>query len=204
MFVAVLSCIVLVGFAVIFVDRPASNWAHDYLGGPKIFNRFAHVFDPLPVGATLGLAGAAIAAGFGGWKPGEKGRTLISACLAVLISEEIKEQLKQLFGRPWPEKWNSGSASWIGDHAYGFHFFHGGNGWESFPSGHATQMASLAAVIWLRLPRFRWLGVAITSFVAVALWILNYHFVGDIIAGVFLGAACGIGVVAIVCRPHLT
>lgn len=150
----------------------------------------------------LGLTVVAIAIVFGGWKPGEGGRTLISTCLAVLVSEEIKEQLKHFFGRPWPEAWASSNPSWISNHTNGFNLFHGGIGWESFPSGHTAQVTALAAVIWLRLPRFRWLGVSIAALVAVALWATNYHFVGDIIAGAFLGAACGIGMVAVVCRKN--
>jgi len=198
--VATLSCIFLVVFAIIFVDRPASTWSHEHLGRPAIFNRLTHYVDPLPIIAALGAAGAAIAAVFWSWKPGERGKTLISGCLALLVSEEIKDQLKYSFGRPWPQTWTSNNPSWIADHAYGFHPFHGGDGWESFPSGHTAQMAAIAAVIWMRVPRFRWIGVALTAVVAITLWTSNYHFVGDIIAGAFLGTACGIGMVAVVCR----
>jgi membrane-associated phospholipid phosphatase len=195
-----MSCLVLVGAAILFVDRPASTWSHDHLGRPAIFNRLTQYTDPLTAVAALTLAGAAVRSVFFGWKSGECGRTLISACLAVLVAEEIKDQLKYFFGRPWPEAWTSDNPSWIANHAYGFQLFHGGSGWESFPSGHTAQMSALAAVIWLRLPRIRWLGVAMTVIVAFALWASNYHFVGDIIAGAFLGAACGIGMVAVVCR----
>ncbi len=206
---ALLSCLFLVGFSILFVDRPASTWSHEHFGRPAIIGRFAYLFDPLPIAATLGVTGAAVAAAFGGWKPGAFGRTLISACLAILVSEEIKEQLKYFFGRPWPDKWKPGNPSWISDHAYGFHLFHGGYGWESFPSGHMAQMAALAAVIWLCTPRIRWLGVSVASLVAIVLWTSNYHFIGDIIAGAFLGIGCRVSMVAVVCstavssRPNL-
>jgi membrane-associated phospholipid phosphatase len=163
--------------------------------------RATHIVDPLRLMATLGLAGAAFAAVFRGWRPGERGRTLIAGGLAILVSAEFKELLKYLFGRTWPETWIANNPSWITNQAYGFHLLHGGEGWSSFPSGHTTLMASLAAVIWLRLPRLRWLAVTLVAVVALGLWGSDYHFVGDIIAGAFLGSACGVGLVAVVCRP---
>ena len=111
-----------------------------------------------------------------------------------------------LFGRPWPEAWTSRTPSWIGNHAYGFHFLHGSSALGSFPSGHMAQAAAIAAVVWLRMPRIRWLGVVLATLVAAALWGADYHFVADIIAGAFLGATCGTFVVAVVCgkQAHQT
>jgi hypothetical protein len=40
------------------------------------------------------------------------------------------------FGRTWPESWLGDNPSWIRDDVFGFFPFHGGRGWESFPSGH--------------------------------------------------------------------
>jgi hypothetical protein len=34
--------------------------------------------------------------------------------------------------------------------------------------------------------------------VAVGLWGSDYHFIGDIIAGAYLGVACGVGMVGVV------
>jgi membrane-associated phospholipid phosphatase len=198
---AVLACVSVVVFAIAFIDRPASSWAHAHLCRPAFLNRVTHAEDPLPLAATLGIVGSAIAAVIRGRRPGEKSQTVIAASVAVLVASEIKDQLKNFFGRPWPESWTSENPSWISTHASGFQFFHGGRGWESFPSGHMAQMAALAAVIWLRLPRFRWLGVALTCLVAITLWAADYHFVGDIIAGACLGTACGIGMVSVACRP---
>jgi membrane-associated phospholipid phosphatase len=198
--VALLSCVILTAFAVICVDRPASTWAHEHFNHVAALDWLTHIVDPLRTAALLGVAGAGFASVFRGWRPGEAGRTLIAGSLAILVSFEIKEQLKHLVGRTWPETWTENNPSWIGDHAFGFHLLHGGTGWESFPSGHTTQMAALAAVIWLRLPRFRWVGVTLVVLVAFGLWGSDYHFVGDIVAGAFLGSACGVGLVAFVCR----
>jgi len=197
---ALASCVLLVALSILFVDRPASTWSHEHLGRPELVNRITHLADPLPIGATLGLAGVAIAVAFCGKQPGRHSQTLIAASLAIIVAAGIKEQLKFLFGRPWPETWTSSNPSWISDHAFGFHFAHGGTGWESFPSGHMAEVAALAAVVWLRMPRIRWLSIAMAALVAAALWCTDYHFVGDIVAGAFLGVACGIGMVAVACR----
>jgi membrane-associated phospholipid phosphatase len=199
--VALVACLLLVGLSILFVDRGASIWAHEHSRGSTILDLLTHIVDPLRAAAVVSLAGIGFAAALCRWKPGERGRTLIAASLAILVSFEIKEKLKYFFGRSWPETWTENNPSWILDHAYGFHLFHGGSGWESFPSGHTTQMAALAAVIWLRLPRLRWVGVGLVTLVAVGLWGSDYHFVGDIIAGAFLGVACGAGMVALICQP---
>ena len=199
--IALFSCLFLVGFAVLFVDRAASTWSYEHFHRAAVFDWLTHIVDPLRLAAVLGLAGAGFAAVFCGWRPAEHGRTLIAASLAILVSVEIKELLKHLFGRTWPETWIANNPSWIGNHAYGFHLLHNGTGWESFPSGHMTQIVALATVIWLRLPRVRWLGVTLGTLVAIGLWGSDYHFVGDIVAGAFLGAACGIGMVALIRQP---
>jgi membrane-associated phospholipid phosphatase len=194
--------IAIVAVSIRYLDEPAATWSHEHLHRPPIFNRFARYADPLPVVAALGLAGIGLAAAFGHWKSTSFGRTLVAGCIAVLVGESIKEQLKYFFGRPWPEGWPSDNPTWIGTHSAAFQYFHGGTGWESFPSGHTAQMAAIATVVWIRLPRVRWLGVATATLVAFALWFANYHFIGDILAGAFLGIACGKGVVAVVCAPR--
>lgn len=197
---ALIACILLLAFSVLFVDRAASTWSHEHLRRAAFLDALTHIVDPLRFAATLALCVGALAAIFTNWKPAENGKTVMAASLAVLVSAEIKELLKHFFGRTWPETWVGHNPSWIVDGSYGFHLLHGGAGWESFPSGHTTQMAALAAVIWLRVPKMRWLGVALVSLVAIGLWVSDYHFVGDILAGAFLGTACGVGMVGLTCR----
>jgi membrane-associated phospholipid phosphatase len=55
-------------------------------------------------------------------------------------------------------------------------------------------MAAFMAVLWLRVPRLRWLWTTLVSLVALGLFGADYHFVGDIIAGAYLGVACAVGV----------
>ena len=192
---ALLSCAVLVGLAIAFVDRPAATWSHATLHQFALFPWLTHLADPtLPVAAVV-LAGAGLAVLFGRPLP-PWFRTLLACSLATVIAFVIKDQLKFVCGRLWPETWTNGNPSWIGNGAYGFFPFHGGDGWESFPSGHTTRITAFMAVLWLRVPRLRWLWSSLVGLVALGLFGADFHFVGDIIAGAYLGAAGAAGVVA--------
>ena len=190
-----LSCVLLVGLSIAFVDRPLATWLHESLHGDRVFVWLSQIVDPVLPGSALGLLIAAVAA-MSGWRPGRLGRTLIAACMAALLAYAIKDQAKYAFGRLWPETWVDNNPSWIGGGAYGFSPFHGGAGWSSFPSGHMTGIAALMSVIWQRAPKWRWLSVLLIVAVAVGLLGADYHFLGDLIAGTYLGVACAVGVLA--------
>ncbi len=191
--------LVAVLLAVLFVDRPASTWSHAHLRGIPVFDDLTHIVDGVRWAAPAGLLLAGLAA-CAGWRPGSRGMTLVATCLAVAVAYEAKECLKRAFGRTWPETWVARNPSWIQDGAYGFHPFHGQEGWYSFPSGHMTVMAAMAAVLWHRVPSLRWAWVTIAGLVAVGLFGADYHFVGDMLAGTFLGIASASATLALLFR----
>ena len=188
-----LSCPVLVGLSVALVDRAAADFSHlEFAGRDQIFIDLTHIADPLLPAAALGLLVSAIA-GCLGWRWSMAGRIGLAVCLAVAIAYLFREELKYAFGRLWPETWVQNNPSWIKDGAYGFFPFHGGTGWSSFPSGHMTIVSAPAAALWAALPRWRLVVAIPVIAVAVGLYGADYHFVGDMIAGTYLGAACGVG-----------
>jgi membrane-associated phospholipid phosphatase len=194
---AFIACVVLSTLSIGFVDRAVSTWSHATLGTPAPFVWLTHIIDPIVPASSLGLIGFGIAACFG-WRPGPVGRALIAVCVAALIATIFKQELKFLFGRTWPETWTANNPSWIKNGVYRFEPLHGGKGWESFPSGHMTTITAPCTVLWMLVPRiWRWLWAALIAAVAIGLVGSDFHFVGDMIAGTFLGAACGIGAVAI-------
>jgi membrane-associated phospholipid phosphatase len=194
---AFIACLVLTVLSIAFVDRAVSTWSHATLGQAAPFVWLTHIIDPFVPAASLGLAAISIAAVFG-WRPGPFGRTLIALCIAVLIATILKEELKFLFGRTWPETWVANNPSWIKDGVYRFEPLHGGRGWASFPSGHMTIITAPCTVLWLLAPRaWRWLWAALILAVAIGLVGADFHFVGDMIAGTFLGWTCGVGAVAL-------
>jgi membrane-associated phospholipid phosphatase len=194
---AVLSAVILIGLSIAFVDRPASTWAHATLRHDAVSIGLTWLVDPVLSAATVGLAAAGVAAVFG-WRPQSRGKTLIACCLAAVIGFVMKDALKFVFGRTWPETWIDNNPSWIGNGAYGFHFFHGGRGWGSFPSGHMTMITAPMAALWQRARGWRWLWAVPVLSVAIGLFGADYHFISDMIAGVYLGVACAAGAVALV------
>jgi membrane-associated phospholipid phosphatase len=195
-FGAFIACVVLSALSILFVDRAVSTWAHT-LNRPAPLEWLTHIIDPFVPAASIGLAAIAIAAMFG-WRPGPFGRAVIALCISVLIATVLKEELKFLFGRTWPETWVANNPSWISDGVYRFEPLHGGRGWASMPSGHMALIAAPCTVLCILAPRI-WRSLWATLILAVAVGLLasDYHFVGDMIAGTFVGWACGLGAVGL-------
>ncbi len=187
--------LLLIAFAFVCLDRAVSTWSHDTLHRPHFFELLTHVVDPTIPAAMIALIGSGLAVAFG-WRPGEAGKTLLAASFSLLVAFAVKEQLQYAFGRTWPETWTNNNPSWITHHVIGFHPFHGGTGWLSFPSGHMTRITTVATVIWVRLPKWRWLAVTLTVLVAAGLIGCDFHFISDMVAGTFVGIACALGVMA--------
>lgn len=120
--------------------------------------------------------------------------------ISVLAAEAIKNQLKYMFGRSWPDSWEPEISSLIRDNVYGFHFFHQGQSYESFPSGHAAVVAAVMSVLWILFPKLRAACVIGIAAADVGLVLLNLHFVSDVVAGTFVGISTGLFTVAL-CAP---
>jgi membrane-associated phospholipid phosphatase len=121
---------------------------------------------------------------------------------SVLGADAVKNQLKYVFGRTWPDSWDPQITSFIRDNVYGFNFFTHGRSFESFPSGHAAVAASIMSVLWLLYPRLRIVWVLCLVTADMGLVLLNLHFLSDVIAGTFVGISSGIFTVAL-CAPTL-
>jgi membrane-associated phospholipid phosphatase len=197
-----LAWLALIVVSFLYLDRPIAQFAHDHLRDH--FNRSAfreHIFwsftaiaaavEPAAVWG-LGLLGLAALIGWRSSPP--IARIFVAAAVAALIADAAKNELKLLFGRPWPETWVGDNPSFIRDGIYGFFFFHGGDGWASFPSGHTTLVTAPMSVLWLGVPRLRWLAVLLTVLVIVGLIGLDYHFLSDCLAGIAVGTVTGVGV----------
>jgi membrane-associated phospholipid phosphatase len=185
---ASLSCAVLVGLSIAFVDRPLSTYSHNVLRYPEWSKIVTGI-----VGARNVLVASIVALlviGVIYWRrrTATRGlRTALTAVAATLIATALVIALKTAFGRLWPETWVSNNPSWINNHRYGFLPFHGGAGYESFPSGHTARVTAPFAVLWQRLPRLRVLWVLPPLLIIAGLIFANFHFLGDCIGGVYVG-----------------
>jgi membrane-associated phospholipid phosphatase len=184
---AVAACAMLVVICYFFVDRPVAFFVHDYR--IEKAEEFRWLTEPPPMvqmWAPLVLALLAIRRGMGPWRVWQQ--TLFVACVSLIVADQFRESLGDVSGRYWPETWHDNNPSLIGTGAYGFHPFEAGGETGSFPSGHAARIVGFLAVFWMAMPRARWLYVIIALPMLVALVAMNYHFVGDVIAGSVLGA----------------
>jgi membrane-associated phospholipid phosphatase len=192
-------CAALVALCYFLVDTRVAIFVHDH--DLRQFDILRLVTLPPPVLETWApavMAALAVRRVFGPFTRWEL--TLLVACVSLLVGVQFKDTLKFCFGRYWPDTWINNNPSLIGDGAYGFHPFadeHGMKeyGWYgSFPSGHTERCVAIAAVYWVAYPRWYWraLCVALPGAVAVGLVGMNYHFVGDVVGGVFAGGIVGV------------
>jgi membrane-associated phospholipid phosphatase len=184
------SCVALVAASIAFVDKPLALLMHRLFHRSLWFLPFAGIGQiPLTL-ASPALVVAALAA-FWGWRPTPRAWSAIACALSVTIAVTFKDELKDAFGRTWPESWLHTNPSLIRDGVYGFTPFHGGEGWASFPSGHTAAIGAVAGVLWWREPERRWLWALLVVLTGIGLVGGNFHFLGDVIAGGYLGFACG-------------
>jgi membrane-associated phospholipid phosphatase len=182
--------VALVVISYLWIDRPVALLAHDIhrLDLLRIFpRRIPVVVAPLAGLALLVLAVRALLK-----RPLTRPYLVILLCvLSFFVAEGLKTYLKTAFGRTWPESWMGPHISFIRDGAFGFHPFHGGPVYTAFPSGHITAVCAIVSVLWVCYPRFRTLYVLSVLVTAVMLVGSNFHFVSDVIAGIFLGTSVG-------------
>src|SRR5262249_45936218 len=111
--------------------------------------------------------------------------------VSLVLADQFRETLSYGFGRYWPETWINDNPSLIRDGAYGFHPFHGGSAYGSFPSGPTARALAGPAVVWIAYPGWRGACGRASGAVAAGLLGMDYHFVGDVIAGGFVGGIVG-------------
>jgi membrane-associated phospholipid phosphatase len=125
-------------------------------------------------------------------RPLSRVQSVALACsISFIAANFINNQLKYAFGRTWPETWIQNNPSLIQSGVFGFNPFHGGPGFASFPSGHVAAVCAVITVLWWSYPNLRPIYAACVAAVAVGLIGANYHFLSDIIAGIFVGISVG-------------
>lgn len=184
-------CAGVTGLSYEFLDRPLSFFAHDNLHAYPIFAQMTGLTEYFPPLAIL-IVAVLGAMRLGDYPLGYRLEALLLSAVSLIVARAAKDQLKFMFGRTWPETWTNNNPSLIKDGAYGFHPFHGGIGYESFPSGHTVGICAVTAALWLYYPRFWPAYLALILVIAIGLVGANYHFLSDILAGGFIGASSAI------------
>lgn len=100
--------------------------------------------------------------------------------LSVAVSGLLADALKFVLGRYRPKMFFEQGL-------YGLTLFKGGYAFNSFPSGHATTITAVAVALYFINPRFRHFYAFVAVSVIVSRLVLGSHYLGDVVAGSYLG-----------------
>jgi membrane-associated phospholipid phosphatase len=181
-----LGTVIAVTVSYVWLDRPIAYLAHEELQRFHLFEKLTLIPDALVPIAVVAFLAMGLR-GLTGRKLSRFQSVMLLCGLSLTIALVVKNELKLAFGRTWPETWVRNNLSFIRDGAYGFHPFHGGPGYASFPSGHMTVVCTVMTVLWICYPAYRPVYAVCVAAVALGLVGANFHFVSDVIAGGFLG-----------------
>jgi membrane-associated phospholipid phosphatase len=188
---AILFGAALVVLCYYFVDRPVAFFVYDQgLPDYPLLKWLTYPPPILQAWTPVVLVALMVRRAFGPLRRWEL--TVVAACVSLVLADQFRQTISYAFGRDWPETWTHNNPSLIGDDDYGFHPFPDGNDYGSFPSGHTARTLAIATVVWIAYPRWRWACVLGTVAVIVGLIGMDYHFVGDVIAGGFVGSIVGV------------
>jgi hypothetical protein len=145
----------LVALCYFFVDRPVAFIVHDHRAGFYAVLKVMTYPPPiLEAWVPVVLAALMVRRAWGPFRRWEW--ALLAAGVALIVAEEFRETTSFVAGRYWPATWVDDNPSLLRDGAYGFHPFHSGSAYGSFPSGHMARTLAVAAVVWIAYPRWRW------------------------------------------------
>lgn len=183
-----LLCVLLVSFAYWFIDKPVAFLMnhHTRTEGFSLLVFFTYLSKLLYILAVFTYLYYLIR--YALKKCTYFDNAVLAVTNSVVIAAYIKDQLKFVFGRTWPETWINNNPSLIHNNVYGFNFFRGGPEFASFPSGHTTIIVAAMFTLWQLYPRYWPLYLLAIVLVITGLIGMDYHFVSDVIAGGFLGA----------------
>jgi membrane-associated phospholipid phosphatase len=174
----------LSALSILFIDRDLALLVHNSGLDSNLWLR--KLTEGLPV---LLLVMLVIVALFTKLQSGKLSALLLSAYvyLGLKLMMEIKTGLKTIFGRYWTKTWINHNLSLIHDGIYGFNWWHGFGNQGSFPSGHSTYTAFCCLWLYLLLPRYKVVWFILLAIMPLGLIVLDYHYLGDCLAGVALG-----------------
>jgi membrane-associated phospholipid phosphatase len=188
--VSLLATAFVVVIAYFWLDRPIALWvgANVQLHQQTILKALTGAPNPLIILSGIIIVAFGLKALTGRSFAKYEAASLLCS-VSIIVTESIKNDLKLVFGRTWPQTWIENNPSFVRDGVYGFNFWHGGVGYQSFPSGHMAAVCTAAVVLSLYYPKYKWVFVLACIIVGAVLIGTNYHFLSDVIAGAFLGGS---------------
>lgn len=180
------SCILAVVICYFWVDRGVAFFVCDHhINKIEIFRWLTYPPPEVQNWSALVLTILIVRRALGPFLRWQK--VLLVACISLIVADDFRISLGDVFGRYWPETWEHDNRSLIGTGAYGFHPFQRGDDVGSFPSGHACRILGFAGVWMIAMPGSRIIALVLSIPMLLGLVAMNYHFVSDVIAGSVLG-----------------
>jgi membrane-associated phospholipid phosphatase len=170
-----------------YVDRPIALFFDAHLRHTAAWGWISLALAPLDL---VVIAALLFLLGCGAWVVSGRllhpwTRTPLLCSWAGMWATAADIIFKHIFGRAWPD------PVYVQNRVYEFRLLHGAPYWDSFPSGTAAISAAIASVLWILAPRWRAISALIVVLLCVAVVVTNYHWIGDVIAGAFLGTSIG-------------
>jgi membrane-associated phospholipid phosphatase len=182
-------CIVAVSICYLWIDRPVAFFVYrHHINTIGVFRWLTYPPPEVQNWSALVLTILMVRRAWGPFLRWQK--VLLVACISLIVADDFRISLGDVFGRYWPETWTHDNPSLIGTGTYGFHPFQRGDDVGSFPSGHACRILAFAMVWVIATPRsrnVRGVTIVLCAPMLVSLVAMNYHFVSDVIAGGVLG-----------------
>jgi membrane-associated phospholipid phosphatase len=180
-------CIAAVLICYFWVDRPVAFFVYrHHINTIQVFRWLTYPPPEVQNWSALVLAMLVVRRAWGPFLHWQK--VLLVAGISLIVADDFRISLGDVFGRYWPETWQHDNPSLIGTGTYGFHPFQRGDDIGSFPSGHACRILGFATVWVIAMPQSRMIATVLCAPMLVSLVAMNYHFVSDVIAGSVLGA----------------
>jgi hypothetical protein len=182
---------------ILFVDRPLALWLDERFRGTTVFAVALAIFRPMD---TVALLAAALLVFAIGWKRfyavPEWVNRFIAGGVAVALSLLGAIILKRAFGR------SDVFPPFLRDHIYTFRLFAGSNDFTAFPSATMSGAAAFAAGVGPNRGYQRVLATIVLATLALAILITSSHWLGDVIAGAYLGTLIGALTATRLLRPR--
>lgn len=177
-------CLVLIIFGCLYVDVRLAEFVSEKVGLDFLLSKsISNLPDLLLVLVCISTVMSWTGRLYLSRKPAQSRNLdlLESVGVSVPLAYILKQILKELFGRTNTRYWL------LHPYQFGFHWFHGGGDFSSFPSGHMAVFTALMLAVGRYFPRLRPVCAALLFILALALIVTQYHFFSDLVAGVCLG-----------------
>src|SRR6266576_1445554 len=185
--IAIAVCTAAVLACCFWIDRPVAFFVYrHHINTIRVFRWLTYPPPEVQNWSALVLAILMVRRAWGPFLRWQK--VLLVACISLIVADDFRISLGDVFGRYWPQTWRHDNPSLIGTGTYGFHPFQRGDDVGSFPSGHACRILGFAGVWMIAMPGTRVMAMILSVPMLVSLVAMNYHFVSDVIAGAVLGA----------------